>query len=39
VISYSTAIEACANGEKGERAFALLQEMQGRGLEPDVISP
>ena len=39
VISYSTAIEAGANGEKGERAFALLQEMQGRGLEPDVISP
>ena len=38
MITISAAISARAKGRKPERALALLAEIQGRGLEPDVFS-
>ena len=37
VISFNTAISACANGGQWEKALNLLQELMNRGIEPDII--
>ena len=37
VISYSAAISACEKGQKPQQALQLLQELQIRGLLPDVM--
>ena len=37
VITYSAAISACEKGHKPQQALHLLQELQLRGLLPDVM--
>ena len=37
VITHSAAISACEKGQKPQQALHLLQELQLRGLLPDVI--
>ena len=38
MITYSAAISACEKGQKPQQALHLLQELQFRGLLPDVIT-
>eukprot|EP00959_Pyramimonas_sp_CCMP1952_P049872 1042184-Pyramimonas_sp.AAC.1 len=38
VISYSSGISACANGEQRQRALSLPSEMREAKVEPDAIS-
>ena len=38
MITYSAAISACERGQKPQQALHLLQELQLRGLLPDVIT-
>ena len=38
VITYSATRSSYVNGHQPERALALLAGMQGRGLEPDVLT-